>query len=199
MADVTITNLSSSAPLLIQDLYVDIPAGGSVTTTRSPADLQGMKSLQAAVADGNATVSVAYTADELASGLVLDNGAPVSATTVQSGELTFRLALAAGGSGVPDDTVIFPVGAMPASYRILDMYIMVSTLKAASTITLEDELAGAGTTYLTYSGAAAGRIEMDGATTALPLVPKDATHGLIVRRNDGDLVCEVVIVARAEI
>jgi len=64
MATITVTNIDTE-PVLIQDLYVTIPVGGAVQTTRSVGDLDKMASLRAAIAANKATVSVVYSAAEL--------------------------------------------------------------------------------------------------------------------------------------
>lgn len=196
MATITVTNLTA-APLLIQDLYATIAASGTITAERNANDLSAMKSLQAAINVGDASVSIVYDADELGSGLVLDSGAPVSATAVESGLLTLRVVLAVGGGGA-EDTIVYAIGDMPANYRVVDHKLFVSTLIALSTVTLESELGGTGTQYLTISGAATGEVT-DTTLTSAPLVVQSATEGMIVRRTDNDMVGELYLMVRPEL
>jgi hypothetical protein len=200
MATLTITNLSSTEALPITELYTTIAAGATITCEREPNEIPAMRTLQEALNEQKATLSVTYSAAEIGSGLVLDQGAPVTAAAVLSGTLMFRVALAADVGGTPDDTPIFGIGDMPANYRLVDGYIVVSVAGGGgSTLTVEDELAGAGVQYLTYSTAATGRVEMDATITALPLAVRGATKGLILRRSDNTAALEVVLIARPEL
>lgn len=71
MGELKVTNLDSS-PLLLQDLYVTIPVGGTVTADRTSADLLGMKSLSGALVALKASYTLTHTAAELATGLFND-------------------------------------------------------------------------------------------------------------------------------
>lgn len=198
MATVTVTNLSSTSPLLLQEAYVKVPASGSITFERSSTDLMGMKSLQAAIADGLATASIAYSADELASGLVVDNAVPVAAASVQGGPVLLRVALAAGAGGSADDTVIYAQGAMPHKLRIVDHFAFVSTAVGGSSVVIRDQLAGGGVAYLTLASATTGR-KTDATILSAPLADKTSTKGLIIRRTDNGVAVEVYLICRPEL
>lgn len=197
MATLTITNLTA-LPLPMQDFYTTIPANGTITVDRPANTLPEIRTLQEAMDAGNASLSVAFTAAELGSGLILDQGAPVAAASVQSGSILFRVDLPAGGGGSPDDTTIFAVGDLPANYRIYEHKLFVSTAVALSTVTVEDELGGTGTQYLTISSAATGEVT-DTTLTAAPLLAKDAANGLIIRRSDDGVACELYLEVRPEL
>ncbi len=69
MATLRITGLTTSA-FWLNDIYATIPASTStpayLDVTRSPAEISMMRGLQEAVADGTVSVTVTYSADELA-------------------------------------------------------------------------------------------------------------------------------------
>lgn len=197
MATLTITNLTAS-PLLLQDFYATVPASGSITVDRPANVLPELRTLHEAMDAAQCTLSVQYTAAELGSGLSLGSGAPVVAASVQSGTILFRVALAAGGGGSPDDTVIFAEGDMPSNFRIVDHKLFVATAVALSNVTLESELAGAGTQYLTISAGSTGEFT-DTTLTASPLVTRSATEGMIVRRSDNGAAVELLLTARPEL
>jgi len=190
---------SPSAPVLLQDFYVTLAAAGDVVAVeRSAGDLPAMKSLQAALSDGDVTLSVAYSADELASGLVVDNAAPVGAASIQGGPMLLRIPLPVGGGGA-EDIVVFAEGALPAQYRIVDHWLIVSATVGTGNVTVESELAGAGTQYLTIVQTAAGRIIDVTPPAAAPLVVKSATEGLIIRRTDNTSLAELYLLVRPEL
>jgi hypothetical protein len=67
MPDITITNLTS-ADLYVSDLYITLEAGGATTVYRSADALMAMKDTHELIADGEASLGISYTADEVASG-----------------------------------------------------------------------------------------------------------------------------------
>jgi hypothetical protein len=205
MADVTITNLTA-APLHIGDLYATIPANTSITIQRYASDLSRMKALQAAVTAGEAAVSVSLSAAELASGLAVAEGSvqaadvqAVAASDLASASFEIRKSFTAAAAGAQDDVTIYAAGALPYKMRILDAYVLVSTVgTGAATLTVRDEAAGAGTAAAVFSSAATGRISPSSAFTATTLLTPGAAKGLFVRRADRDAAGEVVIIARRE-
>lgn len=205
MAAVTITNLTTS-PLHIGDLYTTIPASTSIVVQRFASDLSRMPALQAAVAAGTAAVSVALIADETTSGLATAEGsvqaadvAIVAATDAAATSFEIRKAFVAAAAGAQDDVTIYAAGALPYKMRILDAYMLVATVgTGAATLTVRDEVAGAGTAAAVFSSAATGRISPSSAFTATTLLTPGAAKGLFIRRADRDAAGEVVIIARRE-
>lgn len=203
MAELTITNISQEQKYL-GDLYTNIPAGESVTVQRSAADLPNMRSLQKAVADGDVTLSVAYSADEAASGLhlapaVVEGGdiAPVAASNPVSGLATIFVSFAAGGGGAPDDVEVFPVDGLPFKFRVVDFLLYVSTAVGASTVSAQDEPGGAGGTLASAASATTGRQVNAETTTAV--ADQGPTKGLFLRRSDSGVAGQAVFVIRPEL
>jgi len=86
MATLTITNTTGAA-VLVQELYASVPANGTLATTRSPSDVEGMTSFLAQVAAGTLTYAFTNTIGDLEAGAgglgdesLVDLGAPVAAT-----------------------------------------------------------------------------------------------------------------------
>ena len=193
MATLVVTNVDS-APVLIQDFYATIPVGGSITVSRGAGDLSGMPSLHSALAAGTVTMTVTYSSDELASGLVnTDNAAAASAAL--AGHELLRVSLVAGGGGA-DDVTVFAAGSLPYKMRVVDAWGLVDT-NAAGTWNVRDEAAGAGSLAASIDSTAAGRVPMDSPTVSVAFTP-GATKGLFVRRSDNTTAGEVFILVRKE-
>jgi len=60
MPNVTLTNLTAS-PVLVQELYITIPAGGAFSFFRSFADLSRMTAMQQLITDGDISYAEVYT------------------------------------------------------------------------------------------------------------------------------------------
>jgi len=67
MPTATITNLISES-VYLGDLYTTLEAGESTSVFRSAAQLMSMPDLHKEIADGNVSMSLTYSADEIASG-----------------------------------------------------------------------------------------------------------------------------------
>jgi hypothetical protein len=206
MATLTIANVSSSE-FFLNDIYVAIAAGENIVVSRSPAEISSMAGLQAAVADGILTATVAYTPDEIAAGLSspiapasvdADAVAPVAATDVDSAPVIFRKAFTSGGSsGTLDDVVIFAVNTLPYKVRILDAHALISVAgPGASVLAVRSAAGGLGTLAATLPADVLGVSRMDGPNASVVLTP-GASVGLFVRR-DRSTVGEIVITARRE-
>lgn len=202
MATITVTNVSSRS-IYIRDLYSELEPGESIETSRSPADLSGMAGLMQAIADGNASLSVAYTAEELSSGLVLATGsveaddmAPVVAGALLSPVVTLRKAFAAGGGGSPDDVTVYSVNTLPFKMRVVDAVLYVATPVGGSVVDVNTRPSGAGDNLASMSSAVAGRSPTTlGATVvAIP----GALDGMFIRRSDNGVAGEIVITCRIE-
>lgn len=201
--DVTVTNISA-APVGISDLYTTIAVGGSVVFKRSASELSSMVSLQKAAADGLVTVAATMEAHESASGLATAPGsveavdmAAVAAGAAASGEVTFRKAFTSVAS---TDIAIYAANALPYKMRILDAYLLISTVQAGSTLRLYPQAAGAGTPITDATSAAvAGRIPMPLTGNTSQVLTPGATIGLFLLPSaHSGIVGEVVITARRE-
>lgn len=207
MASLSITNISASA-FFLNDVYVDIAAAQTLVVSRSPAEISSMAGLQAAVADGILTASIAYTADELASiplpspiapGSVSALAvAPVAAAAIDSAPVIFRKAFASGGaSGTLDDVTVYAVNTLPYKVRILDAVALISVAgPGASTLAVRSAAAGGGTLAATVPADVLGAARMIGPNASVVLTP-GAIVGLFIRR-DRSTVGEIVITARRE-
>lgn len=202
MATVLITNIDT-APVGIADLYTTIPVGGSVTTQRSTSQLASMASLHAAAAAAKVTVAVTLSADELASGLATVGAveaqdiAPVAATAVAAAEVQFRKAFTSVAS---TDIPVFAANALPYKMRIVDAYLLISTVQAGSTLQLFPQAAGAGTAVTgATSAAVAGKIPMPLTGNVSQVLTPGALIGLFLLPSaHSGIVGELVVVARRE-
>lgn len=197
MATLTITNLSATDKLNLGDFYVELAASGVLVTERAWVDVPRMKALMASVAAGAASLSIAYTADEIASGLGVGGSFPVVAAAVESGLTVIRKAFVAGGGGVPDDVIVYAVGDLPNGYRVVDAYAFVGTAVALSTLELNSQPASAGTLYATFSSATTGR-KTDATLTSAIKLTNATTDGLYIYRSDNGVAGEVYLLCRAE-
>lgn len=207
MASLSITNISASA-FFLNDVYVDIAAAQTLVVSRSPAEISSMAGLQAAVADGVLTASIAYTADELASiplpspiapGSVSALAvAPVAAAAIDSAPVIFRKAFASGGaSGTADDVTIYAVNTLPYKVRILDAMALISTAgPGGSFLQVRSAAGGGGTLAASVPSDATGVARLNAPNTSVVLTP-GAIVGLFIRR-DRSTVGEIVITARRE-
>lgn len=202
--DVTVTNISA-APVAIGDLYTTIPVGGFVTFKRSASQLSSMVALQKAVEAGSVTVAAVEESFETASGLAVAPAtvaaadlAGVAAAAVVGTEFVLRKAFTSVAS---TDIVLFAANALPYKMRILDAYLLISTVQAGSTLQLFDQAAGAGTviTSPATSAAVAGKIPMllNGNTSQL-LTPGALIGLFLLPSAHSGIVGEVVITARRE-
>lgn len=204
MASITITNLTSQ-PLPITELYATIAPNGTLTTNRYASDLPRMTSLQAAIAAGSAALTVAYSSNELASGLTqapqstTDKSAqPVAADATATQEIEVRKTLTAGVAGTPDDVTVYALNALPYKCRVIDAYAIISTAIGASTLQIRSQAAGAGTLCAEISSAALGKAEWDSTVTATQVLTPGSSVGLFIRRSDRGVAGEVVVVLRKE-
>lgn len=199
MATITVSNVSGS-DAYCSDLYCSIAAGKSVSTTRSHAQLQSMASLQALIAAGTCTVSIAYSATEKASGLV-EQGESAVATTGLSEAQVLRVAVPAGAGGAPDDITVFAVGTNPyAKMRIVDAMAYVSAgASGGRTLQVRSASAGAGTLCAEMGAAANGRQAQTVTVTASQVLTSSGSVGLFIRRSDSAIAGEVLITLRPEV
>jgi hypothetical protein len=203
MAELQITNTDISS-LYLGDFYTTVEPGKTVTVERPASDLPRLTTLQKALAEGKASLSVTYSADEAASGLhappsVIEAGdiAPVAGATPAAPLVTIYKPLVAGGGGSPDDVEIYPVDGLPFKFRILDLVVYVSSSPGASTVEIRDEAGGGGNLLASADTATTGR--KVNAEEGTGIADQSATTGLFVRRSDDAIAGEVVITARAEL
>lgn len=204
MAQAVITNLTS-ADVLIQELYATVPANGSITVTdREPCDLLKMPMLLAALTAAQVSLSITYTPEEIASGLITPpdavqavDMAPVAATDAASGLVLIRAEFPAGVGGAPDDVQVYAAGALPFKFRAVDVWALVSTAVGASTLDAYTQAGGAGTLLGSVPSAVTGRNAMT-APLATAVATPGATEGLFIRRSDSGVAGEVFILARRE-
>lgn len=200
MATLTITN-SSAADVYCSDLYVTIPAGKSVSTTRSVSDLSKMAGLQSLIAAGTCAVSVAYSATEKASGLVDEGEAAASGTGVaMSGLNVIRVPMTAGAGGAADDVTVFALNSLPYNkMRVMDVWAIISVAVGASNCQVRSQAAGAGTLINQVAGTPTGRQAPTATSTASTLLTNGATTGLFIRRSDSGIAGEVFLSVRQEV
>lgn len=203
MADITITNITSE-DVHLGDLYNTLRAGESwVLEERSPLELDGMKSVKDAVLANKISVSVAYSAADVAAGFTTPvqavEAADVLAVAADGSVcpgLVIRKVLTAGGGGA-DDVTIFAAGSLPFKMRVVDVIGFVVT-NAAGTWQVRDEAAGAGTLANTVDSTTAGRVPGDAPSNATVVLTPGASKGLFIRRSDNTTDGEVFIVLRPE-
>lgn len=203
MATLVITNISG-ADLLIQDLYTTIAAGGSATVDRAASDIPRMASMIDAVATSKATLSVTYTADEIASGLMSPpqavearDLAPVAAAVATGGLAIVRSSFAAGAGGSADDVVVYAANTLPFKFRVVDCWAKVVTNVGGSTLQARTRALGAGTLLGTMSSATAGhQVQTDVVATAV--ATPGTLEGLFILRSDSGVAGEVFLLVRPE-
>jgi len=202
MATLTITNVSTT-PQAIGDIYRTLAVGEAVSVTRTPTQIPNMVSLQKLIAAGSVTISMALSADEIASGLATPSGAvesrdvaPVAATDAAGSLTVIRKAFTAGTPGTADDVTIFAVDTLPAKMRVVDAHAFISTAIGATTVALYTAAAAGGTLLGTMSSAATGRVAMTGTATAV--ATPGASAGLFLRRSDRGVAGEVIVICRPE-
>ena len=200
MATLTVTN-PGSTDIYVADLYCTVKAGASVSTTRYNADLTKMAGLHGLVQAGSLTVTVAYSAAEIASGLVDVGPTAASSTSGTVGdENVVRFALTAGGGGSADDVTLYALGALPyKKMRIVDAWAMISAGAAGGrTIGVRTATGGAGTLCAEVSAAATGRGGQTATVTASSAITSGASVGLFARRSDSAIAGELFVAIRPE-
>lgn len=204
MATFTITNLTSNE-VHLGDFYKTL-AGNEVLVLedRSPNEVPDLKSVIAKLAAGSISFSVDYTAEEISTGMMSPPNAveaqdfqQVAAADVASPIICFRKEMVAGGGGAPDDVEIFAAGALPYTMRVLDVIGLIDTAVVASTLSIRDEAAGAGTESAALDSGSAGRVVDPNKTVSAVYTP-GATKGLFIRRSDNGVAGEVQVYVRRE-
>ena len=202
MAQLTITN-QTSEPVYIKDLYTSVPVGTPLVVDRSATDLAGMTGLQEALAAGDVTLSIVYSASEQPLATAPDvveavDAAPVTPATVDAAPVTLRGVMIAGGGGAPDDVTVYAVNTFPYKVRVMDVVGYISAAVGASTVEVRTAAAGGGTLIATLDSGTTGKKE-DAAMTGSVLVAPGASVGLFLRRSDNGVAGEVVLEARREV
>lgn len=208
MADFTFINLTAD-PQYIGDFgtpVLIVPASGQYTITdRESTELPAARDLQGLIADGSLDFVMTPTQDEIDSGLLSppvsisgDDMQPVDATSVTAAIGTFHKEFAAGGGGAPDDVVLFAANAIPFKCRLLDVVFHVTTFIGASSITLYDEAAAAGSSIAAADSSAVGRKVDTTRTATFVLDQSTAAKGLFLYRSDSGVAGSVTITYRRE-
>jgi hypothetical protein len=202
MAQLTITNQTSD-PVYIKDLYTSVPVGTPLVVDRSATDLASMTGLQDAVAAGQVTMSITYSAAEQPLATAPDvveavDAAPVTAGTVEAPPITIRHRFAAGGGGAPDDVTIYAVNTFPYKVRMLDVTCYIDAAVGASTVELRTAAGGGGSLLGDFDSATTGR-KKDAAQTITPVIVPGAPVGLFVRRSDSGVAGDIVLTCRREV
>lgn len=196
MASLLITNLSADV-VNLGDFYTSLAVGASITVTRAPGEINTLTALMASLAAGDVSMSVTYTADEIASGLQAPSKSVEArdmAPGVIGGDgldpgilLSFDVAVGGGGA---DELTLIAAGALPYGFFVADVWAKITTAVAGSLV-LNDEAAGAGQVIGTLSTAATGpRIPStapDGPVTVVP----GAAKGLFLARSDSAAIGSV--------
>jgi hypothetical protein len=202
MAQLTITNLTAN-PYFVSEIYKTLAAGESVVAERAASDIPGMEQLIKDVASGVLSMSVVYTAAELATGLMqppwsveAQDMALVNAADPAAGTFTIRKAFTALGAGVPDDVTIWAANALPFKFRVLDAIAYIGTAIALSTLDIRTRAGGAGTQLASTASATTGRQTntLNGSVVATP----GTLEGLFIRRSDRGVAGEVLLTCRLE-
>jgi hypothetical protein len=202
MAKLTITNLTSSQ-YFVTEIYKTLEAGESVTIDRASSDIPNMTQLIKDVSSSILSLAVAYTTEELSTGLMQPpwsvearDMALVNATDPAAGDFTIRTAFTALGAGVPDDVTIYAANALPFKFRVLDAIAYIGTAIVITTLDVRTRAGGAGTQLANMSSAATGRQTntLNGSVVATP----GTLEGLFVRRSDRGVAGEILLHCRLE-
>lgn len=202
MASVVITNLRTYA-VPLGDLGSKSLAASEVVTIDRPTNaLPAMKSLIAALAAGDISVTVTPTAAEIASGFLsppqsvqAQDTAPVAAADVVAGvPFTIRKAFVAAAAGTADDVEIIAANALPRKFRVLSAVAYFPTAIGSSTAQLRSRAAGAGTLL----GAFDSSVAVSQSSTPPATITPGALEGLFLRRSDRGVAGEVVVTCQAE-
>jgi len=204
MATITITNLTG-AVVHVGDLYADIPANGAlVLNNRSALELDGMQSLKDLILATSVSVSIAYSAADVAAGFMTPAQSvqavdiiPVVADGSMNPVAILRKAMVAGGGGA-DDVTIYAAGQLPFKMRVCDVFAFVKTAAGGSTVAVRTRAAGAGTLLSTVDSAATGRVAGAAPSDATVVATPGALEGLFLRRSDNTVVGEVFVLLRPE-
>ena len=196
MATVTLTAVKD---VHVGDVGVSLKAGDVLKFERAASDIPRLKSVAAAIAAGDLTMQVAYSADEKASGIASPPGsvdaadaAPVAADgTIALGQVA-RKALAAGAGGAADDTTVLTAS---ANLRVVDAWAIITTPVTAATLDIRDATAGAGTLLASLSAATAGVSRLSTSAGSAVLA---SGKPLVIRRSDSGVAAEVFVLLRSE-
>lgn len=116
--------------------------------------------------------------------LAVVDGAGLGAAAV------IRKAFVAGGGGAPDDVAIYTTNA-PFGFRVLDVFVLIGTAIALSTVTLRDTAGGGGAALSDALDSATTGVKRNAALTATGTIALNGS--LVLRRSDNGVAGEVVI------
>jgi hypothetical protein len=196
MATLLITNLSSGV-VNLGDFYTSLAVGASISVDRRPGEIPLLSALMASLSAGDVSMSVTYTADEIASGLQSPDKAVEArdmAPGVAGGDgldpgILMKFDVPVGGGGA-DEVTLIAAGALPYPFQVCDVWANISTAAAGSWV-LGDEAGGAGTDIATLDSTTTGvRVPSTAPLTSIA-VALGAAKGLFLARSDSTAVGEV--------
>ena len=196
MATLLITNLSAGV-VNLGDFYTSLAVGASISVERSANDIPGLAALVKSLAAGDVSLSVTYSADEIASGLQTPDKA-VEARDMAPGAIggdgldagiLMQFDSPVGGGGA-DELTLIAAGALPFAFRVCDVWAKVSTGVAGSWV-LGDEAGGAGQIVGTMdSTTASARVPTTAPTDGVTVAP-GAAKGLFLARSASTAIGEI--------
>jgi hypothetical protein len=188
---ITVTNVSADQ-VYVSAARKTLDAAESFVFSRSQAQYDAEVALKQMVADG--TVTATFAAEDSD---IVNTGetvvAPGPDSMGVSDLLVLRKAFTAGTTGSADDVAV--ALAVPFGFRIVDVKLVVLTVKAAATVTLRTATAGGGSALSeALSVATAGYVRLGTASTATTTVA--AGGNVYLRRSDracaGELLIELI-------
>jgi len=201
MASITLTKIAGDN-VYYPDIYRSMVVGDVVTFDRFPNQITGMGSITKGIAAGELTMSVTYTAAEIASGQIAPpqsvgaaDIAPVAATAVASSTATMFHEYAAGA---PAEIPVIAAGSFPFKCRVVEVSGHIATVGAgASTLAIYDQAAGAGQLIATIATDVLGNVT--GVVNATTVITPGALIGLFFLRSDATAAGDVMITVRPEV
>jgi hypothetical protein len=101
-----------------------------------------------------------------------------------------RKAFPAGGGGAPDDVAIYTADA-PFGFRVVDVFVLISTVIALSTVTLRDTVGGGGAALSDSFDSAVAGLKRNALLTATGTIALGGS--LVLYRSDSGVAGEVII------
>lgn len=145
------------------------------------------------------TFAIVQTPGNDESGVSAGQLAPVaSAGTIPIGvPFVMRVAMTAGTPGTADDVTVFSL-AVPFRMRLLDAWAVISTAIGATTLSIRDTAAGAGTLMVPAIASAAAGLNRAAGTTPTVTSQVAENGSLFIRRSDRGVAGTVFIMAVKE-
>ena len=200
MATITVTKIAGDKRYY-PDIYRDLSVDEAVSFERFPGQITNMWSITDGIAASELTMTVTYTAAEIASGQLAPpqsvqagDIAPVAATAVAGGLATMFHSYAAG---LPAEVPVIAAGSFPFKCRVLEVSGHIATAGAgASTLSIYDQAAGAGQLIATIATDVLGNVV--GVVNTTTVITPGALIGLFFLRTDANAVGDVTLTVRPE-